>query len=245
MHTDHLTHSISRTILEQGRRWFHFARALDADLRAEGSRLWVKPKLHARYGLRQTQKLRARTFILTTRLEEGSEDALLAVLEEGFRPTDELDVRHAKGTALRLATRTGHELGTLNRPAWSWIAPLAQARYVPTFYLHEVAVHEGALKAHVVVAHFHEGVEAYLMGQLPAEGGGRAGLDADAERAPVTRTSPGAGALFLLQPDADRRERTWLDQRLEPFLNPHRGLRGVRQATRRLDVGKVVRLRSG
>ena len=166
MHTNHLTHPVQppapHTIIEQGRRWFHFARALDADLRAEGSRLWVKPKRHARYGLRQTQALRARTFILTTRLEGGSEEALLALLEEGFRPAGGLDVRHAKGAALRLSTRTGHELGMLNRPAWSWIRPLAQARHTPTFYLREVAVHEGALKAHVVVAHFHEGVEAYL-----------------------------------------------------------------------------------
>src|SRR5690625_2476469 len=47
MHTNHSTHSASRTIIEQGRRWFRFAQALDAALRTEGSRLWVKPKLHA------------------------------------------------------------------------------------------------------------------------------------------------------------------------------------------------------
>ena len=167
MHPNHIP-STSRSIIEQGRHWFHFARVLDAALRAEGSRLWVKPKLHAQYGLRQTQALRARTFILTTCLEGAGEDALLAAIEEGFRPTDELDVRHTnhngspKGAALRLTTHTGHELGILNRPAWSWIGPLVEARYTPAFYLHEVAVRDGKLKAHVVVAHFHEGVEAYL-----------------------------------------------------------------------------------
>ena len=167
MHPNHIP-STSRSIIEQGRRWFHFARVLDAALRAEGSRLWVKPKLHAQYGLRQTQALRARTFILTTRLEGADENALLAAIEEGFRPTDELDVRHTnyngspKGAALRLTTHTGHELGTLNRPAWSWIGPLVEIGYTPRFYLREVAVHEGALGANVVLAHFHEGVEAYL-----------------------------------------------------------------------------------
>ena len=168
MHPNHIP-STSRSIIEQGRRWFHFARALDAALRAEGSRLWVKPKLHARYGLRQTQMLRARTFILTTRLEGAGEDALLAAIEEGFRSSDELDVRRTnrngppKGAALQLTTRTGHELGILNRPAWSWIGSLVEIGYTPTFYLREVAVHDGKLKAHVVIAHFHEGVEAYLM----------------------------------------------------------------------------------
>ena len=171
MHPNHLP-STSRSIIEQGRRWFHFARTLDAALRAEGSRLWVKPKLHAQYGLRQTQALRARTFILTTRLEGADENALLAAIEEGFRSTDELDVRRTnrngapQGT-LRLTTHTGHELGILNRPAWSWIGPLVEARYTPAFYLHEVAVHDGKLKAHVVIAHFHEGVEAYLGAHAP------------------------------------------------------------------------------
>lgn len=163
MHTNHTTRSTTRAIIEQGRRWFRFAQALDAALRTEGSRLWVKPKLHAQYGLRQTQALRTRTFILTTCLDGGEESALLAVLEEGFRSCEELEVRRTKRGALALSTRTGRELGTLNRPAWSWIRPLVETGYTPKFYLREVAVHDGALKAHVVIAHFHEGVEAYLM----------------------------------------------------------------------------------
>ena len=162
MHTNHITHTASRTVIEQGRRWFRFAHALDAALRAGGSRLWVKPKLHAQYGLRQTQALRARSFVLTTRLDGGSETTLLSLLETGFRPSDELEVRRTKRGAVSLSTRTGHELGTLNRPAASWICPLIEAGYPPEFYLREVAVHDGTLKAHVVVAHFHEGIEAYL-----------------------------------------------------------------------------------
>lgn len=162
MHTDHITHTASRTVIEQGRRWFRFAHTLDAALRADGSRLWVKPKLHAQYGLRQTQALRARSFVLTTRLDGGSEATLLSLLETGFRPSDELEVRRTKRGAVSLSTRTGRELGTLNRPAASWICPLFEAGYPPKFYLREVAVHDGALKAYVVVAHFHEGVEAYL-----------------------------------------------------------------------------------
>lgn len=164
MHTNHSTRpTVSRTIIEQGRRWFRFAQALDAALRAKGSRLWVKPKLHAQYGLRQTQALRARSFVLPTRLDGGSETALLSVLEEGFRASDELHVRRTKSGTLALSTQGGHELGTLCRPAWSWIRPLVEAGYAPTFYLREVAVHDGTLKAHVVVAQFHEGVEACLM----------------------------------------------------------------------------------
>ena len=168
MHTDHTQnrpgslHSAYRTVIEQGRRWFRFAHALDAELRAGGSRLWVKPKLHAQYGLRQTQALRARSFVLTTRLDGGSEATLLSLLETSFRPSDELEVRRTKRGAVSLSTRTGRELGTLNRPAASWICPLFEAGYPPKFYLREVAVHDGALKAYVVVAHFHEGVEAYL-----------------------------------------------------------------------------------
>lgn len=168
MHTNHTT----RAIIEQGRRWFRFAQALDATLRTEGSRLWVKPKLYAQYGLRQTQALRARTFILATRLDGGEESALLSVLEEGFRSSDELEVRRTNRSGspqgiLTLSTRTGHELGTLNRPAWSWIRPLVETGYAPKFYLREVAVHDGALKAHVVIAHFHEGVGAYLGAHAP------------------------------------------------------------------------------
>lgn len=173
MHTNHTQNrpgslhsakaTATRTIIEQGRRWFCFAQALDAALRTEGSRLWVKPKLHAQYGLRQTQVLRARSFVLTTRLDSGGEHALLSLLEEGFRTSDELHVRRTKRGTLALSTQAGHELGTLNRPAGSWVCPLVEAGYAPKFYLREVAVHDGALKAHVVIAHFHEGVEAYLM----------------------------------------------------------------------------------
>jgi hypothetical protein len=162
MHTDHTTQVASRIIIEQGRRWFRFAHALDAALRAEGSRLWVKPKLHAQYGLRQTQALQARSFVLTTRLDGDEDSALLAVLEEGFRSSDELEVRLTKRGTVSLSTQSGHELGTLNRPAQSWTRPLIEAGHSPKFYLREVAVRDGALKAHVVVAHFHEGVEAYL-----------------------------------------------------------------------------------
>lgn len=178
MHTNHTQNrpgslysakvTATRTIIEQGRRWFRFAQALDAALRTEGSRLWVKPKLHAQYGLRQTQALRARSFVLITRLDGGDEHALLSLLEEGFRTSDELHVRRTnrngslRGT-LALSTQAGHELGALNRPAGSWVCPLVEAGYAPKFYLREVAVHDGALKAHVVIAHFHEGVKAYLM----------------------------------------------------------------------------------
>jgi hypothetical protein len=162
MHTDHITHTASRIVIEQGRRWFRFAHALDAALRAGGSRLWVKPKHHAQYGLRQTQALRAHSFVLTTRLDGGSETTLLSLLETGFRPSDELEVRRTKRGAVSLSTRTGYKLGTLNRPAASWVCPLIEAGYAPKFYLHEVTVHDGTLKAHVIVAHFHEGVEAYL-----------------------------------------------------------------------------------
>ncbi len=162
MYTDHTTQSPSRTIIEQGRRWFRFALALDAALRAEGSRLWVKPKLHAQYGLRQTQALQARSFVLTTRLSGGEDGALLAVLEEGFRSSDELEVRLTKQGTVSLSTHSGHELGTLNRPGQSWIGPLVETGHSPKFYLRDVAVHDGKLKAHVIVAHFHEGVEAYL-----------------------------------------------------------------------------------
>ena len=162
MHTDHITHTASRIVIEQGRRWFRFAHALDAALRAGGSRLWVKPKHHAQYGLRQTQALQARTFVLTTRLVSGEDGALLAVLGEGFCSSEELEVRQTKSGVVALSTQVGHELGSLNRPGRSWVCPLIEAGHPPKFYLREVAVHDGALKAHVIIAHFHAGVEAYL-----------------------------------------------------------------------------------
>ena len=149
-------------VLQQGRMWQRYARILDEALRRRGSRLWVKPLLHAEYGLRQTRMLRARTFVLTTRLEGGNEETLQRILEENIRPHEALRTRRT-GDSLTLSTRAGHLLGKLNRPAWSWIGPLVELGYEPTFYLREITVHEGRLTANVVVAHFHEGVESYLM----------------------------------------------------------------------------------
>lgn len=149
-------------IIEQGRLWFRFARILDTELRAQRSRLWVKPTIHAQYGLRQTKALRARSFILTTRLEGGDEE-ILESIAQSLIPCRELCTRRTKNGSLVLYTKDGHRLGYLNRPAWSWIQPLVEIGYTPKFYLQAVAVHEGALKANVVIAHFHEGVEMFLM----------------------------------------------------------------------------------
>lgn len=156
------TTSRTRTILSQGRLWFRFARILDAVLREAGSRLWVKPAAHARYGLRQTKTLRAGSFILTTRLEDGDEE-VLEVMAQASTSWQELHARQVANHRPALYTGEGQLLGHLGRPAWSWIQPLVDLGYEPKFFLQAVEVHEGALKAHVVIAHFHEGVEMYLM----------------------------------------------------------------------------------
>ena len=157
------TRTVIHIIIEQGRLWFRFARILDMELRAQGSRLWVKPTIHAQYGLRQTKALRARTFILTTRLERSNEEILESIAQGSPLPCRELCTRRTKNGSLVLYTEDGQRLGHLNRPAWSWIRPLVEIGYTPKFYLQAVAVHEGALKANIVIAHFHEGVEMYLM----------------------------------------------------------------------------------
>ena len=157
------TTSSTRTIIQQGRLWFHFAHILDEVLRAQGSRLWVKPKEHARYGLRQTKALRAGSFILTTRLEGGDAEILEDMALGSSRVWQELHFGQSNDGCPELRTAEGRWLGNLGRPAWSWIRPLVEMRYEPRFYLQSVEVHEGALKARVVVAHFHEGVEMYLM----------------------------------------------------------------------------------
>lgn len=154
--------SFGHTIVEQGRLWFRFAQILEATLRTKGTRLWVKPKLHAQYGMRQTKALRARSFILTTWLEDSNEEVLESIAQSPI-PNRALNTRRTKQGGLALYNEDGDRLGRLGRPAWSWTRPLVELGYEPTFYLHSVAVHDGTLKAHVVIAHFHEGVEMYLM----------------------------------------------------------------------------------
>jgi len=149
-------------VIAQGRLWFRFAQILDVMLRKQGARLWVKPRRHAQYGLRQSQALGTRTFILTTRLDGSREETLQAVLQQQRRLFEELRTRQVKDGRLTLYSGDGHRLGWLCRPAWSWISPLIEIGYTPRFFLHEIGEHEGTLKAHVVIAHFHEGVEVYL-----------------------------------------------------------------------------------
>lgn len=153
--------SFDHTIVEQGRLWFRFAQILDTVLRTQGSRLWVKPTIHAQYGMRQTKALRARSFILTTRLEGGDEEILESLAQSPI-PNRALNTRRTKQGGLALYNEDGDRLGRLGRPAWSWTKPLFELGYEPTFYLHKVAVHDGILKAHVVISHFHEGVEIFL-----------------------------------------------------------------------------------
>lgn len=157
-----IARSSGHIVVEQGRRWFRFAQILDTALRAEGSRLWVKPTIHAQYGLRQTKALRARSFILTTWLDGGDEEVLESIVQSPI-PCRALNTQRTKNGCLALYTEDGYRLGRLRRPAWSWIQPLVELGYEPTFYLHEMAVQDGTLKANVVIAHFHEGVEMYLM----------------------------------------------------------------------------------
>ncbi|MFQ5568225.1 MAG: hypothetical protein ACE5G0_01035, partial [Rhodothermales bacterium] len=152
--------TVNRTyyrIIAQGRLWFHFARILDAKLREQGGRLWVKPRLHAQYGLRQSAGLKTQTFILTTHLDGGKEETLEALLQQRQRSHEALRTRRARG-GLVLATCDGHRLGRLCRPAWSWIGPIVEMGYEPAFFLHKIDVQGDALKAHVVIAHFHDGV---------------------------------------------------------------------------------------
>ncbi len=149
-------------LIQQGRLWFRFARILEGKLAEKGSRLWVKPALHARYGLRQSTRLGARTFILTTRLEGGHEETLQEILHLECNGYEKLRTRRANA-GLHLYRDDRHRLGALSRAAWSWIEPLAGIGYEPAFFLREIAVHEGVLKAHVVIAHFYLGVEIYLM----------------------------------------------------------------------------------
>lgn len=151
----------TRTIVEQARTWFRYAQILDANLRGDGSRLWVKPELHARYGLRQSAALRARTFILTTHLDSTDEEVCEAVLEREHY--EELHAQQTEDGRLALYGKDGRRLGVLNRPAWSWIRPLVDVLHTPKFFLHEVTVRDGKLKAHVVISHFQDGIEAYLM----------------------------------------------------------------------------------
>lgn len=158
--TVNATHS---RIITQGRLWFRFARILEASLCEQGTRLWVKPRLHAQYGLRQSVALGTLTFIITTHLEGGKEETLEALLQQQRRSHEALHSRRADGGRLVLATCDGHRLGRLCRPAWSWISPLVEIGYTPRFFLHEIGMHRGTLKAHVVISHFHEGVEVYLM----------------------------------------------------------------------------------
>lgn len=148
-------------IVEQARAWFRYAQILDANLKGQGSRLWVKPELHARYGLRQSAALRAQTFILTTHLDSTDEEVCEALLEEAS--FGELYARKTEDGRLALYGKDGRRLGILNRPAWSWIRPLVEILHTPKFFLHEITVRDGHLKAHVVISHFQDGIEAYLM----------------------------------------------------------------------------------
>ncbi len=154
------THS---RIIIQGRLWFRFARILDTELRAQGSRLWVKPRLHAQYGLNQSMAVGAQTFILTTHLDGGREETLEALLQQQRRSHDALQSRRTRDGRLVLSTSDGHRLGRLSRTAWSWIGPLVEIGYTPWFFLHEIGEHRGALKTHVIIAHFHDGVETFLL----------------------------------------------------------------------------------
>ncbi len=153
---------INDIIIARGRLWFRFARILEALLRTRGTRLWVKPRLHAQYGLRQSVALRAQTFVLTTHLDGGGEETLEVLLQQRRRSHEALRPRRARDGHLVLATCDGHRLGRLSRAAWSWISPLVKIGYTPKFFLHEIGKHRGILKAHVIISHFHDGVEVYL-----------------------------------------------------------------------------------
>lgn len=160
-HTTH-TQSVYTRIVQQGRMWFRYARILEAALRAEGSRLWVKPVLHARYGLRRSLAMQAHSFILPTRLDACEEDALHELLQQEGTLLQLLHPQPNGTDGLLLLTSRGERVGRLNRPAWSWVRPLVEIRYTPRFYLHEIRACEGTLQAHVVISHFHDGVEAFL-----------------------------------------------------------------------------------
>ena len=162
MNTNLLSTRTYNAIIEQGRLWFRYARLLESTLPDQGSRLWVKPTLHAQYGLRQSTLLGARTFILTSRLDDGDEETLQTLLHQEQRGYGMLRTRQAEGGRLILFAQGGRRLGRLNRAAWSWIGPLVEMGYEPAFFLRDITVHEGALKAHVIISHFHQGVEAYL-----------------------------------------------------------------------------------
>lgn len=161
MNTNALSTRTHNAIIEQGRLWFRYARLLENTLPKQGSRLWVKPTLHAQYGLRQSTHMGTRTFILTSRLEGGAEETLQTLLQQEQHGYEMLRTRQAE-SGITLYAKGGRRLGTLNRAAWSWIGPLVEIGYEPAFFLREIAVHEGTLKAHVVISHFHQGVEVYL-----------------------------------------------------------------------------------
>ena len=93
----------------------------------------------------------------------GKEEVLEDLLHQSRHPHEALRTRRSNEGSLVLFTGDGHRLGRLGRPAWSWIGPLVEIGYEPAFFLRKVAIHQGALKAHIVIAHFHEGVETYLM----------------------------------------------------------------------------------